>query len=625
MNYLANYLRMLSEKVNDDLSDSVSVITSIIIPKHIKNFSFSSHDVGLLVGDVQSGKTSHMFGLICGAADEGFMVFVLLTTDNIILQQQTFERAKHDLKDFCVCGENDYLQFCKNNLKKPVVVVLKKNARILKQWQNNFASTSFCIGNPLFIVDDEADASSLNTLVNRNNNSTINKTLTEIKKTTSSSVFIQVTGTPQAILLQAERSGWKPDFVYYFKPGNNYIGGNILFSGEKHPLIVFTDNNEAKEILIDDEFPENGLKAALITHLVTSAQLFLEGSDVCNFLIHPSVLTNQHNKFAEKVGDYLNEIASTMNEKDTQKCLFDAYNELNTTEKNLNSFIDILNCIKNLFTMEKISILVVNSFSQYDENVKYNSGVNIIVGGNSLGRGVTFPKLQTVYYCRLAKKPQADTMWQHSRIFGYDRNPNLIRLYMPPILYKLFSDINATNNSIISQIENSSIEDIKLYYPENLRPTRKNVLDNSCIRMYSGGVNYFPFYPTNTSLYDIDAILQAFGEETYTVSLKLLIQLLKFSGSEKDDWNGSTFATFVNTFFLENPSMQGKLIVRRNRDISKGTGTLLSPNDRLLGEIYNNEVVLTMYKVTGTKGWNGEKIWIPNIKLPSGVVYYSID
>ena len=38
---------------------------------------------------------------------------------------------------------------------------------MLKLWANIFNSTGFMKGNPLFIVDDEADAASLNTLVNR--------------------------------------------------------------------------------------------------------------------------------------------------------------------------------------------------------------------------------------------------------------------------------------------------------------------------------------------------------------------------------------------------------------------------------------------------------------------------
>lgn len=89
----------------------------------------------------------------------------------------------------------------------------------------------------------------------------------------------------------------------------------------------------------------------------------------------------------------------------------------------------------------------------------------------------------------------------------------------------------------------------------------------------------------------------------------------------------SRFIGFINTFLASDSAAQGKLIVRRNRDIGRGTGTLLSPNDRRLGDEYPDNLVLTMYKITGNtdKGWDGAKIWIPNIKLPSDCVYYAVD
>ena len=74
-----------------------------------------------------------------------------------------------------------------------------------------------------------------------------------------------------------------------------------------------------------------------------------------------------------------------------------------------------------------------------------------------------------------------------------------------------------------------------------------------------------------------------------------------------------------------NPTAQGILIVRRNRDITKGTGAMLSPNDWSLGASHSDKTVLTMYKVTGNKGWSGKQLWIPNIKLPESMVYYDVE
>ena len=58
---------------------------------------------------------------------------------------------------------------------------------------------------------------------------------------------------------------------------------------------------------------------------------------------------------------------------------------------------------------------------------------------------------------------------------------------------------------------------------------------------------------------------------------------------------------------------------------SRQLRALLSPNDWQLGETFPASIVLTMYQVTGNKGWNGKKIWIPNIKLPEQVDYYDIE
>ena len=624
--WLSNYLDRVRAKGNPQLAQAINNTVQEIVPQYISNFSYREHVVSLLVGDVQSGKTSHMFGLMSAAADEGFGIFILLTTDNILLQQQTFKRAEKDLSDFCICDENDYLKFVENNMRKPAVIVLKKNGRVLRQWKNNLSSTHFCAGNPLFIVDDEADAASLNTQVNKNKQSTINKCLDEIKRTTSSSIYLQVTGTPQSVLLQSVKSGWKPYFIYYFKPGSAYMGGNFFFSDYQNPHILLTDNTEAGEILADDEFPENGLKTALLMHLISSAHIMLKGGTVSNFLIHPSFRVSEHHKFAEKIGEYLNEVSHSRDEKETKEAFGEAYTHLQKTKSDLLDFDKIYSFILGEMDADRIGILVLNSLTSFDENTQYEHGINIIVGGNSLGRGVTFPQLQTIYYCRLAKSPQADTMWQHARMFGYDRDPDLLRVFMPPRLFKLFSDINTTNNSIIAQIQHSANgADIKFYYPTGLKPTRKNVLDKKTVDILSGGVNYFPFYPVNKSIAALDELLEPFNGEVYTVSLKVIARILEQLDSEGEDWNAKAFLGFVKSFIAENPLTQGKLIVRRERDIAKGTGTLLSPNDRALGEQYKDEVVLTVYKVTGNKGWDGEKLWIPNIKLPGDVAYYSGD
>ena len=49
----------------------------------------------------------------------------------------------------------------------------------------------------------------------------------------------------------------------------------------------------------------------------------------------------------------------------------------------------------------------------------FSRGINFIVGGNILGRGLTIENLLVTYYLRSAKISQMDTMLQHARMFGY--------------------------------------------------------------------------------------------------------------------------------------------------------------------------------------------------------------
>lgn len=611
MKYLEAYLKTITNRGNIKLSESIFKTANDIGNKYIENFSFVEHKTGLLFGNIQSGKTSQMFGVICKATDLGFPIFIILTTDNVILQQQTLERVKKDLTGFCICGENDSRLFIDNNLIQPTIVVLKKNYRILKLWSNIFISTGFIKGNPLFIIDDEADAASLNTLVNKNKQSSINKYLEIIKNSSSSSLYLQVTGTPQALLLQTKLSGWHPYFTYYFQPGDGYLGGDFFFSNkEKQNCIMFIDKIK------------NITRNVVIRHLVVSAQILSSGGLVSNCLVHPSVRQLIHQKFADDISKEILWCKEHL-EDDLNLEIKAHYETLNPKKNKRKDFTTILNFVKKILLNNEYKILIMNG--KYNvNNTEYSSGCNFIVGGNTLGRGVTFPQLQTIYYTRTSKNPQADTMWQHSRMFGYDRDPGLMRVYIDKQLYKLFSDINATNNSIIAQIEHN-ISDLKIYYSKDLNPTRKNVIDKKYINTVSGGTNYYPLSPKNNTIEDISKILRIFSEKTsyYPVNLKYILQILQHI-IPSPDFKLSTFQSVIKAISSEKPTEQGVLIVRRNRDITQGTGALLSADDWKLSNSFPDKVVLTMYQVTGKKGWNGEPLWIPNIKLPNNIVYYDV-
>jgi len=628
MNNLTEYLNKID---NQGLAETITETSNSVYVNIQQKFDYTNHISGLLLGNVQSGKTAQTLGIIAKLADEGLPIFLFLTTDNVYLQKQTLERATQNLTTFFVFSEYDDFKFLSSKMRKPIIVVLKKNTHILKKWRNLLSSSGYCSANPVIIVDDEADAASLNTLVNKGNVSTINQHLDSIKKLASSSIYLQVTATPQSILLQSEISGWKPAFINYFKPGNGYLGGDFVYSEPKSYCIRFTGETELDAVKDDSEFIPQGLRNSLMSFLVVCADFQENQKDTCNFLIHPSVRIKDHEIFAIKISEYLNFLLEESETENAtfEKNLHDAWLDLQETKPEITNFEDIKSIVLNLLFDLKINTVVLNSTSPIE--IDYNKGFNIVVGGNSLGRGITLPKLQTIYYCRKSKTPQADTFWQHSRMFGYDRDKDLMRIYIPPTLHRLFTELNNSNRVLIKQIEEFGLNGIQLIYPKDIRPTRKNVIDNEFLNFIAGGVNFFPNNPIENENYaeQIDALLAIYQieNETEPTTFETMQQLLKYVGSNDIiDWDAEKFVNCVQSLSVKRPSTKCYLIIRRNRDISKGTGTLLSPTDRKIGDKLNKALVLTLYRINGqtSKGWKGKPFWIPNIKFPDDACFYDV-
>ena len=61
MQYLKTYLNKIIERGNVKLAESVSKTAEEIGEQHIRDFSFTSHEIGLLFGIVKSGYTGLLF------------------------------------------------------------------------------------------------------------------------------------------------------------------------------------------------------------------------------------------------------------------------------------------------------------------------------------------------------------------------------------------------------------------------------------------------------------------------------------------------------------------------------------------------------------------------------------
>jgi len=428
--------------------------------------------------------------------------------------------------------------------------------------------------------------------------------------------------------LQSEESNWRPSFVHYFPPGKKYLGGDFFYTKPKPFTNKLTNDDELSILLNSDEIA-SGLKRAIETFLITCAHIDLSGdSDVCNFLVHPSIRISDHEKIKAKVVQYLEYVFSNLDNREVAGLLQKAWDDLKVSKPDLKCFGDVM---KFLQSRPEISVYTMNSGPEGNSRLKFDDGFCIIIGGNSLGRGVTFKSLQTVYYCRSAKMPQADTFWQHSRMFGYDRDPLLMRVFMPEALFNMFYEINISNEILIKQIEAGHFDQIQIVTNKKLRPTRKSVVDQEKYDYIVGGVNYFPPTPDQDNAQSMDRILESYDDakKMHDITIDEAISILKNLKSDQTvRWS---IPAFINALDATKARRDApdivKLIVRRDRNISKGTGTLLSPDDRSLGNDIKNDPVITLYRLNGQtdRSWRGNPFWIPNIKMPEGKVYHRVE
>lgn len=139
---------------------------------------------------------------------------------------------------------------------------------------------------------------------------------------------------------------------------------------------------------------------AVLRHLLVSAQIFSKGGSVCNFLIHPSVRKAIHSKFEKEIQNILEMINNSLQTNDLKEKLKIIYNDFSPQQTILTDFETLYKKIPSI--IKETRIIVMNGDTSVSSK-DYSSGNNIIIGGNTLGRGVTFPKLQTIYYTRTAK------------------------------------------------------------------------------------------------------------------------------------------------------------------------------------------------------------------------------
>lgn len=237
---------------------------------------------GLVVGQVQSGKTSNYIGLICKASDVGYKIIIIMAGIHNNLRSQTqlridegfFGKDSQTLRVFE--GGDKILGAGKYNVKSksyvahpitsshengdfnrnarimqgldfdtddPIVFVVKKNGPVLRNLYEWLASNAgkpdedghrLIQNKPLLLIDDEADNASINTSKHPDRATKINSQIRSILRLFDRSAYVGYTATPFAnIFIPIEADELFPrNFIINLPAPSNYIGPEKVFGFE---------------------------------------------------------------------------------------------------------------------------------------------------------------------------------------------------------------------------------------------------------------------------------------------------------------------------------------------------------------------------------------------------------
>ena len=430
---------------------------------------------GMLLGKIQSGKTRGFLGIIADAFDKGFDIAIVLTKGTKTLSNQTVARFKKDFAEFLeedTVSLFDVMQMppklTRLERDRKLIFIAKKQvqnlSRILKLFGETYPDLH---GKKVLLVDDEADLASVRFVKNKetdeHDQGRIAQQMDNLRNLVDKLAFLQVTATPYALYLQPEDYGdgssnyvflpKRPAFTELLPIHSAYVGGGDYFgtfaeddprgylfvevSLAEHETLRSLDGRSTREDRVFSNTKVIVLRQSLIAFMISviirRAQQKAAGEKKLSkysMVIHNDVKKDAHKFQGELVNLLLLAFTTDVNAGggEVRKIFDTAYKDLSQSMlADGGTVIDAESCFNELCqALESDAIVVeeVNSDTDViallnvDAELHLRTPFNIFIGGNILDRGITIPKLISFYYGRNPKRMQADTVLQHSRMYG---------------------------------------------------------------------------------------------------------------------------------------------------------------------------------------------------------------
>jgi len=470
---------------------------------------------GLVIGRVQSGKTSNFMGLLAKAGDAGYrMIFVLAGTTNT-LRYQTQERLQNDLichgdikwrwltAAECIPGtlkvnpdgefkeQSTATSIVANNSVR-VIAVIKKNVSVLtkvRRWlQVPEAQMANC---PVLIVDDECDNASVNTRNPEENPTRINGEIRDILANIPKVSYVGYTATPFANVLSnprpENRDLYPNSFLFALPLNPEYFGPERIFGRTSDGgSDAGSEGNDIVRTIQEDEVnmvtPAN--RNALSTFnfvpppsLISAVRYFLMNSaarvarekslgirhEFKSMLINTAQYMRVHRTALPKIQDLKDKLR---NELTTDSLIWEKEWEQESdrvVQKEIGcihpkvKWIDVKKELTSEF-FDNIKVIVSNSSPNEASNLnaeysQENRGkILIVIGGNTLSRGITLEGLTVSYFVRNCAA--YDTLLQMGRWFGYRKNyEDMPRVWMTTTMEDQFIRLSGVEKDMFCELE----------------------------------------------------------------------------------------------------------------------------------------------------------------------------
>ncbi len=497
--------------------------SSRILEKGMTEARCEKGTTGLVVGYVQSGKTMSFSTVLALAADNGFQLAIVFAGITNPLLRQTSDRLSDELVGemgenwWCVDVKDNHTNFSisPSSSESPMVIVpvLKRPQRI-NELREAISNLNIALTTPVLIIDDEADQASFNTLASKNNkDGTDDKSATfdaisKLRSSIGNHIYLQYTATPQAPLLINLTEILSPDWHVVLDAGKGYFGGNTLFHERESQVRVIP----REETYHSTENPltscPQSLEEALWEFILASTVhlRFRRSSKTISMMVHPEREKDDHKKFYHWIDGLINgwksQLAGNLSNGLARRIreVYDSYAPQIVDCPTLEEMLPHIPRV-----MQRISVLLMNSDRQKgDINWKKNR-CSILVGGDLLNRGFTVEGLVVTYMPRYSKgKPNADTLQQRARFFGYKSGvEDLVRVHLPAdTIYAYESYVN--DEEVIRGIlqKSKTTKELRQTIVQDpvMRPTRGNILSRRVIQNELTGAKPFKTH----SIRDLD-------------------------------------------------------------------------------------------------------------------------